>query len=138
VGFLKPYQEQIYALTRIVAGLMFMLHGLDKLLLVLGGESSQLHPLLFWGAMIIELVGGILIAVGLFAAPAAFIASGSMAVAYFLVHQIFFFAREGFGLTGFSPLVNKGELAALYCWLFFYVAARGPGIWSVDAARGAD
>jgi putative oxidoreductase len=76
-------------------------------------------------AGILELVGGLLIAIGLFTRPVAFILSGEMAVAYFMVHAP----------GGFWPVVNHGELAALYCFVFLYFAFAGPGPWSVDSMR---
>jgi putative oxidoreductase len=89
---------------------------------VLGGESQVSNPMLL-AAGIIEFVGGGLVAIGLWAGYAAFIASGLMAVAYFMVHAP----------GGFWPIVNKGELAVLYCFVFLYIAARGSGTLSVDA-----
>ena len=127
MAFLKPHMERIYALLRIVAGLMFMQHGLQKIFGLFGGMPPGVPAFITYGAGTIELVGGALIAIGLFAAPVAFIASGQMAFAFFLGHVI----RTG----NFHPLVNQGELAALYCWLFLFIAAKGAGIWSVDAAR---
>ena len=126
MGFLQPQAERIYAGLRILAGLMFMQHGLQKVFGLFGGVPNA-PGWIVWVAGPIELVGGALIAVGLFAAPAAFLSSGTMAVAYFMGHWM----RTG----DFFPIVNKGELAALYCWVFLLVSARGSGIWSVDAAR---
>ena len=120
--FLGRYVEVIYALLRVVAGLMFALHGAQKLLGI-GGPKVPLGSL-FGAAGIIELVGGLLIAIGLFTSVAAFIASGEMAVAYWMVHAP----------QGLSPLANKGELAALYCFVFLYIAARGAGPYSADAS----
>ncbi|NOK07841.1 DoxX family protein [Corallococcus exercitus] len=128
MGFLRPHAERIYALLRIMAGLMFMQHGLQKLFGLFGGVPAGAPPFVVYGAGIIEFVGGALIALGLFAGPAAFIASGTMAFAFFLGHV----ASHGGNLI---PLVNQGELAALYCFGFLYIAAHGSGIWSVDAAR---
>jgi putative oxidoreductase len=121
--FLARYVEICYALLRVVAGLMFALHGAAKIL-GLGGQKVPLASL-FGAAGLIELVGGLLIALGLFTSVAAFIASGEMAVAYFMVHAP----------QGLHPVANKGELAALYCFLFLYMAARGSGRYSVDASR---
>lgn len=129
MGFLRPHTERLYALLRIVAGLMFMLHGMQKLFGLFGGMPPGVPAFIIYGAGTIEFVGGLLIALGLFTAPAAFISSGSMAFAFFLGHVI---PNKG----NLNPLTNQGELAALYCFLFFYFAARGSGIWSVDAARG--
>jgi putative oxidoreductase len=127
MGFLARYAEQLYAVLRIVSGFMFALHGVQKVFGLLGGTKAAAP--LFIAAGWIELVGGILIAVGAFTPIVAFICSGEMAVAYFKAH----FPESPW------PIVNKGELAALYCFLFLYVAARGSGIWSVDAAlRGRD
>jgi putative oxidoreductase len=126
MGFLQPHAERIYAGLRILAGLMFMQHGLQKVFGLFGGLPSA-AAWITWTAGPIELVGGALIALGLFAAPAAFVSSGTMAVAYFMGHWM----RTG----DFFPILNKGELAVVYCWVFLLIAARGSGIWSVDAAR---
>lgn len=127
---LRRFAPQLYALLRIVAGLMFMMHGTQKLLgwppkEGMGGGGGGLPPLMM-AAGVIELLCGLLIAIGLFAGLAAFLASGEMAAAYFLQH-----AKHGFW-----PLLNQGELAVLYCFLFLFIAAYGSGIWSADAARG--
>jgi putative oxidoreductase len=112
----------VYAAFRLVAGVLFACHGAQKLFGVLGGKVMTSNPLMLT-AGIIELVGGLMIAVGLLASWAAFIASGQMAFAYFMVHAP----------QGFWPIVNKGELAALYCFAFLYIAARGAGPYGVDA-----
>lgn len=125
LGFLRPWEERIYAAARIIVGLLFMQHGLQKIFGLFGGVPADTPAAIQWSAGLIELVGGALVAVGLFAAPAAFVASGMMAVAYFMAHQ----PRALF------PIVNGGEPAILYCWFFLLVAARGAGIWSVDASR---
>ena len=126
--FLDPYAECIHDTLRIVAGYLFMLHGLQKLFGVLGGQQMELVSLLGLAALI-EAVGGALIALGLFTRPAAFIASGEMAAAYFMGHV----ARQGQFLF---PVANQGEPAVLYCFLFLYFAASGPGAWSLDARLG--
>jgi len=120
--WLGKYSEFLYAVMRLMVGLLFACHGVQKLFGVLGGESQVSNPMLL-AAGIIEFAGGGLVAIGLWAGSAAFIASGLMAVAYFMVH-----ARGGFW-----PIVNKGELAVLYCFVFLYIAARGSGTLSVDA-----
>jgi putative oxidoreductase len=124
------FSAHTFALLRIVAGLMFAMHGTQKLFAwppMPQGMAGPLPPLLKFGGGI-ELVGGLLIAVGLFTGIAAFITSGEMAVAYFMGH-----ASHG----GFWPLENKGELAVLYCFVFLFIAAHGAGIWSIDnAIRG--
>ena len=119
---LERYSEPLYALMRVVIGLLFACHGAQKLFGVLGGQSQLANPKLL-AAGIIEFVGGGLVALGLWAGYAAFIASGEMAVAYFTTHAP----------GGFWPIVNKGELAVLYCFVFLYIASRGSGRLSVDA-----
>jgi putative oxidoreductase len=126
--FLDPYAECIHDTLRIVAGYLFMLHGLQKLFGVLGGQQMELVSLLGLAALI-ETVGGALIALGLFTRPAAFVASGEMAAAYFMGHV----ARQGQFLF---PVANQGEPAVLYCFLFLYLASVGPGAWSLDARFG--
>ncbi len=128
MGFLKPHTERIYALLRIMSGFMFMLHGMQKLFGLFGGTPPGAPPFIIYAAGGIEFVGGLLILLGLFAGPAAFLSSGTMAVAYFMGHAI----PSGNILL---PIVNQGELAALYCFVFLYISAHGSGIWSVDAAR---
>jgi putative oxidoreductase len=114
----SPYA---YALMRVMVGLLFLCHGLSKLVhfpVPPGGAP----PLLIYTAGPIELVCGALIALGLFTRWAAFIASGEMAVGYFTAH----FPR------GFFPLANGGELAVVYCFVFLFIAAHGPSSWSID------
>ncbi len=121
------FSAHTFAILRIVAGLMFALHGTQKLLgypPMPKGMSGPLPPLMMVAGGI-ELVCGFLIVLGFFTGIAAFIASGEMAVAYFMGH-----ASKG----GFLPLENQGELAVLYCFLWLFVAAHGAGIWSVDNA----
>ena len=120
--WLGRYSEVLYTLMRVVVGLLFACHGAQKLFGVLGGQSQLSNPMLV-AAAIIEFVGGGLVAIGLWAGYAAFVASGQMAAAYFMVHAS----------GGFWPIVNKGELAVLYCFVFLYVASRGSGRLSVDA-----
>ena len=119
--FLKPFESPIFEGFRVLAGLLFAQHGLQKIFGMFGG-SPPADPLM-WATGTIELVGGLLVAGGLFTRWAAFFCSGSMAAAYFMVHQ----PRD------FWPIVNEGELAILYCWAFLLIAARGPGPWSLDA-----
>jgi putative oxidoreductase len=122
---LGNYAPHLYALLRIVAGLMFAMHGSQKLFGFPGGSEPVELASLMGVAGIIELVTGLLIAIGLFTGWAAFLASATMAVAYFMAHAS----------QGWAPLLNQGELAVLYCFLFLYIAAQGSGIWSVDASR---
>jgi putative oxidoreductase len=119
--FLERYSEPFYTLLRIVAGFLYACHGAQKLFGVLGGKVMISNPLML-AAGVIELGGGILIALGLFTRPVAFLASGQMAVAYFKAHAP----------QGFWPIQNGGELAALYCFLWLYVAGRGGGRYSLD------
>jgi putative oxidoreductase len=121
--WLGRHAERVYTLLRIVAGILFACHGAQKLFGALGGTAMTSNPMML-AAGIIEFGGGLLIAVGLLTSWAAFIASGEMAVAYFMVHA------KG----GFWPILNKGELAVVYCFLFLYIAARGAGPYSADAA----
>lgn len=125
---LAPWSEPIYAALRIVAGLMFSLHGMQKLFGVLTESQPPVGSQLWIGG-VVELVCGLGIAVGLFTSLLAFLASGQMAVAYFQFHWKFRFDDS------FFPVVNQGELAALYCFVFLYVASRGAGVASIDAAR---
>ena len=110
-----------YSAMRFVTGFLFMFHGLQKLLGMYGGTQMSLTTLP-GVAGVIEVVGGVLVAIGLFTAPVALICSGEMAVAYFMVHQP----------QGTWPIQNQGELAALYCFVFLYSAARGGGPVSID------
>jgi putative oxidoreductase len=122
---LGKYSPQLYALLRIVAGLLFAMHGSQKLFGFPGDKAPVELASLMGLAGIIEFVGGLLIALGLFASIAAFISSGQMAAAYFMAHAP----------KDTLPIINQGELAMLFCFLFLYIAAQGSGIWSVDAAR---
>ena len=110
-----------YAAMRIVTGLLFMFHGLQKVFGLYGGQVQAVGSLP-WVAGVIEVAGGILVLVGLFTAVAAFICSGEMAVAYFMAHYP----------KAFWPVQNQGELAALYCFVFLYIASRGGGSLSLD------
>ena len=121
--FLDGFTGQAYALLRIVAGLLFLAHGVQKFLNFPVAFPMPLNPML-QAAGVIELVAGGLIVIGLFTRPAAFIASGMSAVGYWMVH----------GSKDFFPIVNGGEAIALYCFIFLFIATRGAGIWSVAAA----
>ena len=122
---LAPFRPHIYALLRIAAGFLFFQHGLPKLFGGFG-RSAPVELMSQMGlAGIIEVVGGALIALGLFTSPVAFLASGQMAVAYFQAHVP----------RGLWPITNGGELAALYCFVFLYFAAMGSGKWSIDSIR---
>ena len=125
--FLGIYSDQTYALLRIVAGFLFLCHGARKILGLLGGMDGDggTVELVSRGGVsgIIELVGGLAILLGIGTSWAAFLASGLMAFAYFLVHQP----------QGSLPIQNRGELAVLYAFLFLYIASKGSGIWSLES-----
>jgi putative oxidoreductase len=118
---LGRFEGPAYALMRVVAGFLFAFHGAQKLLGMFGGQQVPMMSI-YWFAGVIELVGGVLIMIGLLTSIAAFIASGEMAYAYFTSHVP----------KGTWPIENGGELAALYCFVFLYIAARGGGALSVD------
>jgi putative oxidoreductase len=122
---LGRFAPQLYAIMRIVAGFLFFCHGAQKIFGVMGGNQVP-YGSMAGAAGFIELIAGILIMVGFLTGFAAFLASGEMAAAYFIAH-----APRG-GL----PIQNQGELAALYCFVFLYMAARGGGVWSVDSLSG--
>jgi putative oxidoreductase len=126
-GLLPKHSDKFYAVLRIVAGLLFACHGAQKLFGAFAdpshpGDAVALVSLMGLGG-VIEFFGGLLIATGALTGPAAFLASGMMAVAYFMVHFP----------NGFWPIQNRGELAVVYCFIFLFIAARGAGPWSVDA-----
>ena len=126
---LSRFVEPGYAIMRVVVGLMFAFHGAQKLFGIFGGTVQPIASQRGL-AGIIELGGGVLVMIGLLAGLAAFLSSGLMAFAYFLVHA----PRGGW------PIQNDGELAVVFCFIFLFIAARGAGIWSLDAAlfRQAD
>jgi putative oxidoreductase len=119
--WLGRYAEPLYSIMRLMVGLLFSFHGAQKLFGAFGGHVQVSHPVMLLAGLIE--ICGLLTAVGLWASWAAFVASGEMAVAYFMVHAP----------GGLFPILNRGELAILYCFVFLYVAARGSGRWSVDA-----
>jgi putative oxidoreductase len=129
-GILSSYSGQAYALLRIVAGLAMAFHGMMK---VFGMYMpAEYIPKVFtqgWFGGYIELIAGTLVAIGAFTPYAAFLLSGTMAVAYTQFHWKFAFG------SNFFPAVNQGELALVYCFLFLYFACRGSGMWSVDSVR---
>jgi putative oxidoreductase len=125
------FQSSAYAALRIVAGGMFTFHGAQKIFGVLSqpGHQPAAWSQLWFGGLI-ELVCGILICIGALTRPAALLASGTMAVAYFQFHWKL--AMDGYK---FLPIVNQGELAVLYCFVFLMYAIAGAGAYSVDATR---
>ena len=122
---LGRYGDTIYGVMRIVVGFLFMCHGLQKIFGLFGGPHPDMPGGMVWFVGLIELIGGGLIMIGLFAGSAAFLGSGLMAGAYFVVHQA----------QGPLPIVNDGEPAVLYCWIFLLIAAKGSGALSIDASR---
>jgi putative oxidoreductase len=121
------YQAHLLGILRIVAGLLFLAHGLVKMAgFPAGAQPGQQEIMTLMGVGgVIELVAGLLIVLGLLTRPAAFIAAGEMAVAYWMFHAP----------GGFYPILNQGELAIIYCFLFLYFVASGPGAFSLDGAR---
>jgi putative oxidoreductase len=128
-NFCLTWSPRLLSVLRIMTALLFLQHGTAKFLgfpPVDAFDNIQFVSLL--GASgVLELVGGVLMLIGLFTRPVAFILSGFMAVAYFMAHAP----------QGFYPLLNQGELAVLYCFIFLYLSVAGGGAWSADAARGA-
>jgi putative oxidoreductase len=124
--FMKPFSAQTYALLRIVIGGMFLLHGSQKLLGFPGEPPGEAPAFVIYAAGSIELVGGALVAIGLFTRWSAFVCSGLMAAAYWMAH----------GTKAFLPILNHGELAVIYCFVFLFISAHGAGIWSLDSTRG--
>ena len=115
------WAPRLLSVLRIVLGFLLIPHGLQKLFGMLGGNQAELTSLMGL-AGVIELFGGILILIGLFTRPVAFLISGFMAFAYFMAHAP----------QGFLPLLNNGELAVAYCFLYLYLSAAGGGDWSLD------
>jgi putative oxidoreductase len=131
---LNRYADPVYCIMRLIAGLMFACHGGQLVLGMFGGMEGAAKPMMQIGGWI-QLVGGFLVAFGLLTRLAAFICSGEMAVAYFMIHV----ANAPTPAAKFFPLLNHGELAVFYCWVFFFIFFYGPGRWSIDAlmSRGS-
>src|SRR5438309_909588 len=128
-GFFSVWTPRVLSVMRIVVAALFLQHGTAKLFHVphvANFDNVQLMSLIGLAGTL-ELVGGLLLLIGLFTRPVAFILSGEMAFAYFMAHAG----------QGFWPLLNRGELAALYCFVFLYLAAAGGGPWSLDRAWGS-
>jgi putative oxidoreductase len=122
------WEPRILSTVRIMAGLLFLEHGTAKLLGFPPGTAAPAMFGLIWFSGLIELVGGALVTVGLFTRIAAFVMSGEMAFAYFVSHAP----------RGFFPMLNRGEAAVLYCFIFLYLAVAGGGCWSVDHLMSRD
>ena len=132
-GFSAEWTPRALGLLRIVSAFMFLMHGAQKLFGFLAQPGAQSPPMFTqgWFGGVIEFFGGLLLLLGLFSRPVAFILSGTMAVAYFQFHAWTAMAKDGF--SGFLwPLLNKGELAALYCFVFLFISVAGGGAWSLD------
>jgi putative oxidoreductase len=127
MNFLSKYADHTYAMLRIVSGLIFLFHGVQKIFGVLLENPPPFGSQL-WIGSVIELICGLLIAIGFQTRLAAFLASGTMAVAYIQFHWSFQFNSM------FFPAINGGDAAILYCFVFLYIACRGGGIWSLDKA----
>ena len=122
MGFLDKYASQILGITRIMSGLLFLEHGTTK---HLNFPPGNMHPpiaSLGGAAGVIEIVAGTLIVLGFYSRPAAFVASGTMAFAYFIAHAP----------QNFFPVANRGDAAILFCFIFLYIAAAGPGAFSIN------
>ena len=122
---LTRYRPQMLAVLRIMTGLLFMAHGIQKVFGFPAPFALPMNPLL-WTAATLEIVGGVAIVAGFYTRYVAFVLAGMMAVAFFMAH----FPRS------FFPILNGGEAAVLYCFIFLYLFVAGGGMWSVDAARG--
>lgn len=118
----RGWTPHLLSILRIITAFLFMAHGAQKLFGWLGGRVAQ-FPTQSWIGGVLEFFGGLLLLLGLFTRPVAFILSGMMAVAYFQAHAP----------QGFWPVLNRGELAALYCFVFLYLSAAGGGSWSLDS-----
>jgi putative oxidoreductase len=126
-GLAAEWEPRVLSIIRIIVGLMFMEHGLSKLIGFPPVPSQPAAFHLLWFAGIIEAAGGFLIAIGLFTRAAAFIMSGEMAIAYFMAHAP----------RGLYPMLNGGDAAILYSLIFFYFFVAGGGAWSVDRLRSS-
>jgi putative oxidoreductase len=125
---LSKFQSSALSLLRIISALIFFAHGTQKLL---GFPATEKMPAMFtlsWTAGVLELVGGFLLIIGLFSRPVAFVLSGLMAFAYWMAHA----PPSPF------PVLNGGDAAILYCFIFLYIVFAGPGRWSVDALTGRE
>lgn len=126
------FEPAAYAALRIVSGALFTFHGVQKILGWLATKAPPAFGTQLWVGGVIELVGGALIALGLFTRHAAFLCSGTMAVAYTQFHW-----KLAFAGSQWLPIVNKGELAVVYCFVFLYIWTQGSGIASLDRLRGS-
>jgi putative oxidoreductase len=122
------WDTYLLSILRIMAGLLFMEHGMSKLFNFPPGPLHPSFPALLWFAGVLECFGGALVALGLLTRPVAFLLSGEMAIGYFTAHAP----------RNFFPMVNGGDAAVLYCFVFLYLVFAGGGAWSVDRIRSPD
>ena len=120
------YAPAVLSILRIIAALLFLEHGTSRLFAWPSPIPSPEFLTMYWFAGAIELIGGVLLVLGLFTRSAAFIVSGEMAFAYFISHAP----------SSFFPILNRGDASILYCFVFLYIAFAGPGPWSLDALLG--
>ena len=125
--FLSPWSSHILSVLRILAAATFLTHGTIKLFGWPAAGPASLSAL-YLVAALLEVIGGLLLVLGLFSRPVAFVLAGEMAFAYFMGHAT----------KGFFPVLNGGEAAMLFCFIFLYIAAAGPGLWSLDAVLGKE
>ena len=127
-SFMGTWSPRVLSVLRIISAFLYMQHGAQKLFGVFATPQAHSFPLFsFMGVGgVLEFFGGLLVLLGLFTRPVAFILSGQMAVAYFMVHAP----------KGFWPILNGGDLAVLWCFVFLYLASAGGGVWSLDHALG--
>ena len=123
--FMSNFNSQAYALMRIVTGFLFLWHGAQKLFGFPDPMPVEAPAFIIYIAGPIELIGGVLVMIGLLTRWSAFLASGLMAAAYWIGH----------GTKAILPIQNNGELAAIYCFVFLFISTQGGGIWSVDGLR---
>jgi putative oxidoreductase len=122
MDFMRAREAETYALLRIVTGFLFLWHGMQKLFGFPPGMPEGVPAFIIWVAGPLEFFGGILVMIGLFTRPVAFVLSGLMAFAYWMAH----------GTKALLPFINQGEPAVVYCFLFLFISAHGSGIWSLD------
>lgn len=130
-GLRLTWEPRMLSILRIMAGLLFLQHGLNKLFDF--PSTATHHPYVLFTLVpglqgLVEMVGGVLIALGLFTRPVAFVLAGDMAVAYFMAHAP----------KSFFPMINMGDAAILYCFVFLYLFVAGGGVWSLDRLRAPD
>jgi putative oxidoreductase len=130
--FMKTRRAETYAALRIVVGFLFLWHGMQKLFNYPQAMPEGVPAFIIWIAGPLELFGGLLVMIGLLTRPVAFVLSGLMAFAYWMGHGANPENWTAHGMNAILPSVNKGELAAIYCFVFLYISAHGSGVWSVD------